>query len=216
MAGTSLEAAERIMGSGHFFSAERVMTALEPFARKASISMPRLPESHVVPYSESTLRAHADGNWLLLWDSGFSLSELFQMFGSDAKSQPCFYYNVWWQIYGRSVGELRTEPSYVLVRVKGMFETLSWSEQEVALSSLGRRYYRTPTSTIASAAFVTYLLNGGERSLDVTYHWGPEAVGNNAHVGTGDFVSTGLGVYVWPDSTRTVRLAVSVARAPDF
>jgi len=204
------------MGSGHFFSTERVVVALEPFARNASISVPRLPDSHVVPYSESTLRAHADGNWLLFWDPGFSLSELFQMFGSDPKSQPCFYNNVWWQIYGRSVGKLRTEQGYVLVRVKGMFETLSWGEQEVALSSLGRGYYRAPTSTITNAVFVTYLLNGGERSLDLTYHWGPEAVGNDAHIGIGDFVSTGLGVYVWPNSTRTARLAVSVARGPDF
>src|SRR5437016_7359997 len=139
----SQQAAIKILGSRRFFSADQVVRQLNQILGRRGLPLMSPPEEDYIPYTEDTLRRHADGRWLLFWNPGLSLHELHEAFGTDPAQQPCFFGNTWWLGEGKEPwARLRSNTGYVLLNVDGMFYGSNWHKQQADINSLGAAYHR--------------------------------------------------------------------------
>jgi hypothetical protein len=159
------------------------------------------PKDVLIRYSEKTLRQCTNENidrksdWRLIYCRGFSLRQLHGKRGIDwRKNQPCFHKdNNDWLKSEEDILVNQTFPAgYYLLNFNGQFGEISWGDQELELTKLGKEFKRCPEAIFTEAVFTIYMVNNGERIAKDWWHWGTAKRSNGRHVFVGDFREGGF------------------------
>jgi len=188
----SLKTARKILGADKVYTGARV-------AKKWSVELGadvpvRYTDADLVEAARENAAGTAD--WRVVRVLGlWSPRELHARFGTDPKSQPCFYKNsTWW--LGKSEDKWATRkptPGYYLFDFSGKWGSMSWDAQEVQITASGPDFERADEAALTEAVFTIFQLTG-ERLLENWYHWGPTLDSDGDRVYVGNFDRGGLDV----------------------
>jgi hypothetical protein len=189
-------------------------------AKKSSraFKLPK-PKNSIIRYDESDLIEASEDNkkngrdWRLVWVNGISLRKLQEKFGTNPKSQPCFYKDAtyWQKPENDEWAEKCPEAGYYLLDFAGRFGDITWDAQEKEVATLGDNFERANEAVFTEACFVIFLTTG-VRIAEDWYHWGNAVVSGGYRVYVGSFGSDGWSVNGYRPGVSFSYLRVAVAR----